>query len=336
MRFIKEYISARLLYFPAIFIFMFLAVGCGEDEIDDEEETQESEENNVTEVEHALGTAEIEGDPERVVTLHQGATDTAVALDIAPVGAVESWVEQPMYEYLRDDLEGTEIVGDETQPNLEEIAALEPDLIVGTLSRHEEVHDQLEAIAPTVITDPINDFQHTLEIMGEATKQQDKADQLLRDWEDRVADFQSRMEEDLGNDWPLSASVLNIRSDQVRMFTGGFPGGILQEVGFTHTESQEEAIDDEEDFLEFTNTEAIPEMDAEVFFIFTQGNQDEDDLEEAMANWTDHPLWDELEAVRNDDVNMVDEVAWNMGGGYIAANQMLDDLYDAFDLEEED
>lgn len=43
---------------------------------------------------------------------------------------VDSWVEKPMYKYLRDDLEGVQHVGLETQPNLEEISKLNPDLIV--------------------------------------------------------------------------------------------------------------------------------------------------------------------------------------------------------------
>ncbi|MBB6451068.1 iron complex transport system substrate-binding protein [Geomicrobium halophilum] len=339
MRYAVDKWNNRTFLFPGLFILMILA-GCGEEEAANEEGTQENnesgEEDNVIEVEHALGTAEIEGEPERIVTLYQGATDTAAALDIEPVGAVESWLEQPMYEYLRDDLEDVEIVGDEIQPNLEEIAALEPDLIVGTLSRHEEVYDQLDEIAPTVMTDPINDFKHTLDIMGEATDQEDTAKQLLQDWDERVADFQSQVEDEVGEEWPLSTSVLNIRSDEVRMFMGGFPGSILDEAGFAHTDVQQEAINDEEDFLAFTNRESIPEMDAEVFFIFTQGNQEEDELEEAMENWTSHPLWDELDAVENDEVYMVNEVTWNMGGGYIAANHMLDDLYEVFDLEPEE
>ena len=50
------------------------------------------------EVENALGVTSIKGEPQRIVTLYQGATDTAVAMGITPVGAVESWLEQPFYE----------------------------------------------------------------------------------------------------------------------------------------------------------------------------------------------------------------------------------------------
>lgn len=320
-----------------LMVVILIGCGSGNEDLNDGEETGDQyteNEEEVLEVEHAMGSTEIEGTPERVVTLYQGATDTAVALGIEPVGIVESWLEQPIYNYLSDNLEGASIVGDEIQPNLEEVASLEPDLIIATLSRHEEVYDQLSEIAPTIITDPSNEFKYTLDIMGQATNQEDAADQLLLDWEDRVADFQEKMAEEY-DEWPMTTSVLNFRSDQIRLFTGGFPGGILDELGFAHTEIQQEAIDNDEVFLEFTNTESIPEMDAEVFFVFMQGNQDEADLEDSWGTWTEHPLWNDLDAVENDQVHMVDEITWNMGGGYVAANEMLDQLYEVFELESE-
>ena len=105
----------------------------------------------VTTVEHALGEATIAGRPDRVVSLYQGATDTAVALGINPIGVVESWTEKPMYQYLREDLQGVTYLGLETQPDLERIAWLSPDLIVGARNRHRTIYPLLERIAPTVI-----------------------------------------------------------------------------------------------------------------------------------------------------------------------------------------
>lgn len=67
-----------------------------------------------------------------------------MALGITPIGVVESWLEKPMYRYLRNTLSDVEYVGLETQPNLEKIAWLNPDLIVGTRFRHERVSPLLE------------------------------------------------------------------------------------------------------------------------------------------------------------------------------------------------
>lgn len=85
-----------------------------------------------------MGTTEIKGEPKRVVTLYQGATDVAVSLGVKPVGAVESWTQAPQFEYLRDDLKDTKNVGQEPAPNLEEISKLKPDLIVASKVRNEK------------------------------------------------------------------------------------------------------------------------------------------------------------------------------------------------------
>ncbi len=46
-------------------------------------------------INHAMGTSEIKGTPERVVILFSGAVDISLALGVKPVGAVESWIGNP-------------------------------------------------------------------------------------------------------------------------------------------------------------------------------------------------------------------------------------------------
>jgi len=314
---------------------LLVLIGCGSsDEPTTSDAGQDTEENTESyTVEHSLGVAEFEEPPEKVVTLFQGANDTAAALGYEPVGIVESWLEPPVYEYLREDLGESTVVGDEIQPNLEEIAALEPDVIIATQSRHEEIYEQLSGIAPTVVIDELNDFKMTLDVMGETLAVEDEAEALLSRWDERVDHFKSEMEQI--EEEPLTRSVINFRSDSLRLFVGGFPGSVLEDAGFEIPENQQEAYDADEAFIELTNTESIPELNSDQFFIYLQSNQDSDELDESWDLWTEHPLWEELDAVENDQVEMVDEVTWSMGAGYIAANHMLDDLYDIYGIEKE-
>ncbi len=39
---------------------------------------------------------------------------------LEPLGAVESWTQKPKFEYIKNDLKDTKIVGQEPAPNLEE------------------------------------------------------------------------------------------------------------------------------------------------------------------------------------------------------------------------
>ncbi|MFC7320045.1 ABC transporter substrate-binding protein [Halobacillus campisalis] len=302
------------------------ACGSSSDETSGETDDQ-SGDSEIREVEHAMGTAEIEGEPERVVSLFQGANDAAVALDVEPVAIVESWVEKPVYEYLRDDLEGVDQLGEETQPNLEEVAKQEPDVIFANEDRHEDIYDQLSQIAPTVMIDEIYGWKDTVDLMGQSLGKEEESDELLNEWDERVEDFTSQMEAE--GHFPVEAAITNFRADHARIFYTGFGGGILNELGFDRPDNHKEDTWG----VKLTSKESIPEMNADVIFNFNSGTE-KDEIQQTYEDWTSHPLWQELDAVQNDNVHNVDEVTWNSAGGYLAANHMLDDLYEIYDLEE--
>ncbi|KIL42730.1 achromobactin-binding periplasmic protein [Jeotgalibacillus alimentarius] len=290
------------------------------------EETESAEESSAIEIEHAMGTATLEEKPERVVSLYQGATDTVLAFSVTPVGVVESWVQVPMYDYIKEDLQDVTYVGQETQPNLEEIAALDPDVIFASQIRHEEIYEQLSEIAPTIVNETIYDFKETTNLIGQALGEEEKVETLLADWDSRIGDFQEKISSN--ENWPMSAAVLNYRADHARIYVTGFAGSILQEAGF---EEPIELQGQNEEIVMLNDKEAIPQMNADVFFQFME---DTPDVQKNFEEWTSHPLYQNLEAVQNENVFTVDEVAWNMAGGLQAANLMLDDMYEYFELEQ--
>ncbi|WP_078577383.1 ABC transporter substrate-binding protein [Salipaludibacillus agaradhaerens] len=313
----------RLL--PSLFLF-FLLAACGDSEESVSSEEVEGDTEGTRVIQHALGETEITGEVEKIVTLYQGANDVAVALDVKPIGIVESWVEKPVYTYLRDELDGVELVGEETQPNLEAIAELEPDLIIASRTRHEEVYDHLNDIAPTVVGDEVYDWKGTLDLMGKALNKEAEANQLLEDYNARIDHFKGQ----LGDELPIEVAITNFRADHARIFYMGFAGGILEDAGFTRPEGHD---DPELWGIKLASKESIPEADAEVIFNFNSGAET-DQIQQTYEEWTGHPLWKELEAVKNDQVIMVDEVTWNSAGGYLSAHMVIDDLYDIFNVEE--
>ncbi|UHA76277.1 iron-siderophore ABC transporter substrate-binding protein [Paenibacillus sp. 481] len=280
-----------------------------------------------------MGTTEIKGTPQRIVTLYQGATDAAVALGIKPVGAVESWWEQPYYEYIRKDLKDVPVVGQETQPNLEEISKLNPDLIIASKVRHEAIYEQLTQIAPTVTHETLFKFKETVELVGNAANKQNEAQTLLSQWENRIADFKQQITAKLGSKWPMKASVLNFRAGQARIYAGSFAGDILSELGFARTEFLQKEVDKGSTVIRLTDKESIPNMNADVSFVFLTDPEGEPAVQQTYDEWKAHPLWKKLDSVKLNQVYEVGEVVWNMGGGIIAANMMLDELYDRFELK---
>jgi len=278
-------------------------------------------------VANAFGDTHISAPPQRVVTLYQGATDSAVALGITPVGVVDSWLEKPMYRYLREALAGVEHVGLETQPNLEKVAWLAPDLIVATRFRHERVRPLLEQIASTVVTGTVFDFKASLTLMAQATGREARARALIRQWDDRVADFRRQIADTLGDDWPQKAAVVRFKSDHVRLYSTGFAGSILDELGY----EQPGAVDDQGWGMKLTSEENIPVLNADVIFVLLE--PDDPAIARNYRHWASHPLWQRLDAVQDDRVFEVDAVTWIMGGGILAANAMLDSLYVHYGLD---
>ncbi|MBJ7275036.1 iron-siderophore ABC transporter substrate-binding protein [Marinobacter salarius] len=281
----------------------------------------------VTSVEHALGEATIAGHPDRVVSLYQGATDTAVALGIEPIGVVESWTEKPMYHYLRNDIQNVTYLGLETQPDLERIAWLSPDLIIGARNRHRTIYPLLDRIAPTVIPGDVYDFKALLALMAKATGRTARGEELLTQWQERVKDFRTRIQNKLGEQWPQEVAILSFRADHARIYYDGFARSVLDELGFTAPVSHRQ----EGWGIKLTSQESIPAMDAEAVFIFME---DDPAVQRTFNTWSSHPLWKNLKAVQQNDVYQVDPVTWNMGAGIIAANLMLDELYQHYDLHQ--
>lgn len=105
-------------------------------------------------VEHEFGETTITSSPERVVSIGWGDLDRILALDVIPVGYYSGFADgelPPWSAELVGDAEPIDL-GDTTELDFEEIAALDPDLIIAVNGTgvDEESFQILDAIAPTV------------------------------------------------------------------------------------------------------------------------------------------------------------------------------------------
>lgn len=108
---------------------------------------------------HVWGATTIEALPQRVVTWGWGNEDAAIALGVVPVGVpfqsygggdngLQPWIEEAL---AASGAEAPTVLDNSGEPPFEQIAALEPDLILAVFSGvTEDQYAQLSAIAPTV------------------------------------------------------------------------------------------------------------------------------------------------------------------------------------------
>jgi len=148
------------------------------------------------EIEHKFGTTVVADRPERVVSIGYNEHDVVLAFGIEPV-AVRYWygAEDDVTQVWTDDLlsDGEPEVLNMPELNFEAIAALEPDLIVGTYSGIDQGdYDRLAAIAPTVAqsgehVDYGMPWQEVTRTIGAALGEPDRAEEMIAELEGRFA-----------------------------------------------------------------------------------------------------------------------------------------------------
>lgn len=175
-------------------------------------------------IDSALGTATIEEEPERIVTLGQGSTETAIALGTTPVGMEEypwgsdetgylPWIHEAVTE--RGEELPEQFAG-ATELDVEAILELDPDLILAPWSGvTQEQYDLLNEIAPTVAypEQPWTiEWEQQIEIIGQALGRDEEAAGLIEDIntqfaEATVPDYEGRTFSYIYNNGPGTLGV---------------------------------------------------------------------------------------------------------------------------------
>ncbi len=308
-------------------VLVFILAACGGSNNEDkgaEKDTskQNTEESSYT-VEHAMGTTTIEKTPEKVVILTNEGTEALLELGVTPVGAVQSWTGDPWYNHIVDEMKDTEVVGLESEVNLEAIAALQPDLIIGNKMRQEEIYEQLSAIAPTVFAEDLRgNWKNNFELYAKAINKEEKGKEVIGAYDSRIAD----LKEQLGDKLNMKVSMVRFMAGDVRIYQkDSFSGVILEQLGFARPESQ----DVDEFAIKGATKEQMPLMDGDILFHFTYETGD-GAASELEKEWLEDPLFKNLQVAQKGEVYKVDDVIWNTAGGVKAANLMLNDIEDTF------
>ncbi|MFD0589244.1 ABC transporter substrate-binding protein [Paenibacillus sp. GCM10027627] len=293
----------------------FILSGCAEKSPNKEEAATGGEYT----VDHAMGQTVIPATPKRVVVLTNEGTEAVLSMGIKPVGIVRAWGLDPIYQHLTEELKDVELLGDENQPNLELIASLKPDLILGNKFRQEKIYKELSAIAPTVFSERLNgDWKINYEVYAKALNLKEKADANLVAFDKKASDLKA----ELGDKGNSKVSIVRFNPGGiVRLYYNDtFSGVILKQVGLLRP-----AVQDKAEFSEDVGKERIPDMEGDVLFYFTYDNE-KGEAVKAEQEWQQEELWKNLNVVKNGNVHKVYDGVWNSSGGIISANLVLDDL----------
>ncbi len=279
--------------------------------------TKDTSVDKTISIEDAMGTASVPENPKRVVILTNEGTEALLTLGVKPVGAVTGFAGE-WYEHTKDELVDTRPVGKETSVNVEAVAALKPDLIIGNKMRHEKIYDQLKSIAPTVYSDTLRgEWKDNFRFYAKVVGKEAEGDKAIKDYEDKVTSIKENYKDKLDTE----VSIVRFMAGKTRIYLGDtFSGTIFKEIGFKRPEAQQGT-----DFVNEIGKERLKEADGDVIFYFTYELGDGKGLARE-EEWIQDPLFKSLEAVKNNKAFKVDDTIWNTAGGIKAANLMLEDL----------
>ena len=265
---------------------------------------------------HAMGTTEIAAEPKRVVVLDTGELDSAISLGLTPVGAVTTDVDKGVLSYLRRDAAGIDVVGTISEPNLEAIAKLRPDLILSNKVRHEELYGKLSQIAPTVFAEKVGVvWKDNLRLAATALGREAKAASVIGAYE---ADAKA-LGRSLGDNAKLTLSPIRFVEGTIRVYSKeSFIGTVLTDIGISPPTLPPGEFPA---FAEISQEQlALADADRLVYASF--GAPGDSGEQAVLAG----PLWTTLGAVKAGKAFAVDGDVYYSGIGLRAATLMLDDL----------
>lgn len=269
-------------------------------------------------IKHALGSTDITGVPERIVALEWVYAEDVLALGVQPVGIADiegmnKWVNIPVE--IEPDVTD---VGLRQEPNLEIIASLKPDLIIGVKSTAEANYDALKSIAPTLIFDPYpgegegdqyDEMIDTFNTIAEVLGKQEQAEQVLSSLEQTYADAKAKLEAAGMTERPivLAMGYSNQNAVTFRISTdNALAIRTLEHIGLTNAYKANQF-----EVYGFTTTdvEALPALqDANFLHII----QESDNIIENQLK--DNPVWKGLNFVKEDRVYALGGDMWPYGG----------------------
>ncbi|WP_306985952.1 ABC transporter substrate-binding protein [Alkalicoccobacillus murimartini] len=292
---------------------MFLLVGCSEANTESEQTSSvvdESSETNAEDNEMRTYTdvtgreVEIPVHPERVVTTQY--VDAMITLGVEPIGAPSHVLDREYLSGITDDVEDLGFPF-----SVEKVVELAPDLII--TADPEEV-EQLSMIAPTVVVPWMyGDFFTQLEEVASILGKEKEAEKWAAEFEDKLSEVKEEVAGVFGEDETVSI-FMAAGNDNLRLYGGRNIGHIFyRSLELTPPPYIQERIEEDPEFQEFVfddvSMEMLPEYagDHIVMLVYDQEARDEGGMYSQIEQ---SPLWQNLDAVKNDQVYYVNEEPW--------------------------
>ncbi|WP_372379740.1 Fe(3+) dicitrate ABC transporter substrate-binding protein [Vibrio natriegens] len=265
-------------------------------------------------VQDEQGTFEIETIPERVVVLEFSFVDALAAVDVSPVGVADDKDPTRVIAAVREKVEPWQSVGARSQPSLEVIAQLKPDLIIADAERHRTIYEDLQRIAPTLLLKSRGEtYQENLESalkIGVAIGKQDQMMQRVEQHHQSMAQFKQRF----ATQETIQFGVVSDKGMWLHSPVS-YAGGVLTTLGLNSPlddKTQTAYLPTSFEFLLKTNPDWL------LIGLYSTPN--------VVDEWRKNPLFKLLTSVKKQQVIEVSPQLWSLNRGMLAAEEIARNL----------
>ena len=261
-------------------------------------------------VKDAKGEFTLDKTPSRVVALEYSFVDALAQVSVSPVGVADDNKIDRILPQVREKIAAWQSVGTRSQPSLEVIASLKPDLIIADPSRHTAVFEELKKIAPTVMFDSRHEsYQENLETaqkIGDLVGKSSEMKAKINEHNDYIANIAKNL-----GVQGKKASFGTSREDKFNIQNdNGYVGSFLTTLGFAPTK-----LNSDQAFVEINLEQLVMEKPE---YLFIAHYRDES----IARKWEVEPLWKAIPAVKANHVYSVDSDMWARGRGLEASKIM--------------
>ncbi|WP_127588409.1 ABC transporter substrate-binding protein [Paenibacillus koleovorans] len=238
-----------------------------------------------------------------VITGALEAMEDAVVLGVKPIGAISIGGKFPAM--FKDITASAQSIGEKTQPNLETILKLKPDVILGTSKFGAETIDSLSKIATTIPVSHIStNWEANLLMLGEVTGKKAEAQQAIDTYKKDLAAAKTKIGESVKM---KKVVVVRVRSGNLNIYPPDtfLNPSLYTDLGFTVPMQLTEAK-----AQQIISLEQFSELNPDI--IFLQFSEEENaDAPKALETLQGNPIWKSLNAVKNNKVfvNIIDPLA---------------------------
>ena len=272
--------------------------------------------NQIT-VQHKLGTTKLNSKPKKIAVLELSFLDSLHNLDIDPVAIADDGESNKVTDVTNGEKIDYVSVGDRKEPNLEELSSMDLDLIIADTSRHSEIYEDLNKIAPTIVLDSIDssydEYIENFETIAKIVGKEDVAKTKIEEAEKVLSDVKDKAKDKVSDEEVLTVSPKN--DEYTAHTSSSFVGQVLEKAGF------KDAIqsDDREASL---SLEQLVEINPDIIVYMR------DDIDTTIyTEWKDTELYKSLDAVKNNKVyTTVARGPWTQYRGFISVNTLTKEM----------